>query len=190
MNRFLVFSILVVGVLLAGCSGIKVTADQGETTDYSKYKTYSFLGWQSDSDKLLSTEEKEWLYAAFRKEFDKRDMTFSNGGGDMAISLFLVLSDEFSVSGYSNHYGSSPYGSYSTYGYGYGYAGTSSGSFAKKKTEKGTVIMNVFDEKSGEQIWQGIMTSAITKDPAKRESTIPRKVTALMNKFPVKAIKK
>ena len=185
-----VLGIVAIGVLFAGCSGIKVTADQGETTDYSKYKTFSFLGWQSDSEDLLSSEEKEWLYAAFDKEFGKRDLTFVKGGGDMAISLFLVLSDEFSVSGYSNHYGGAGYGSYSTYGYGYGYAGTSSGSFAKKKTEKGTVIMNVFDEKGGEQIWQGIMTSAITKDPAKRESTIPRKVTALMNKFPIKPAKK
>ena len=101
-----------------------------------------------------------------------------------------MLSDELSVSGYSSYYGSSAYGSYSTYGYGYGYAGTSTGSFAKKKTEKGTVIINIFDEKSGEQIWQGIITSAIKKDPAKRESSIPKKVNALMNKFPVKAEKK
>ena len=58
------------------------------------------------------------------------------------------------------------------------------------ETEKGTVIMNVFDEKTGEQIWQGIITSAITKDPAKREGSIPKKVNALMSKFPVKATKK
>jgi len=190
MNIRTVLSIVAIGILFAGCSGIKVTADQGETTDYSKYKTYSFLGWQSDSDKLLNTEEKEWMYAAFDKEFKKRDLSFVKGGGDMAISLFIVLSDEFSVSGYSNHYGSGAYGSYSTYGYGYGYRGTSSGSYAKKKTEKGTLIMNVFDEKGGEQIWQGIMTSAIKKDPAKREGSIPQKINALMSKFPIKATKK
>ena len=190
MNRYVVFNIVIIGVLLAGCSGIKVTADQGKTTDYSKYKTYSFLGWQNGSEKLFSPEEKEWMYAAFDKEFTKRDMTFVKGGGDMAVSLYLVLNDELSVSGYSSYYGSGAYGGYSTYGYGYGYRGTSTGSFAKKKTEKGTVIMNVFDEKTGEQIWQGIMTSAITKKPAKREGSIPKKVNALMSKFPVKATKK
>ena len=116
------------------------------------------MGWQNGSEKLLSAEEKEWMYAAFDKQFTKRDLSFVKGGGDMAVSLFLVLSDELSVSGYSSHYGGGGYGRYSTYGYGYGYAGTSTGSFAKKKTEKGTVIMNVFDEKSGEQIWQGIIT--------------------------------
>ena len=185
-----VLVIVAIGILFAGCSGIKVTADQGKTTDYSKYKTFSFLGWQADSEKLLSSEEKEWMYAAFDKEFKKRDLSFAKGGGDMAVSLFLVLSDELSVSGYSSYYGSGAYGAYSTYGYGYGYGGTSTGSFAKKKTEKGTVIMNVFDEKTGEQIWQGIITSAITKDPAKREGSIPKKVNALMSKFPIKATKK
>ncbi len=185
-----VLAIVAIGMLFAGCSGIKVTADQGKTTDYSKYKTYSFLGWQAGSENLFSAEEKEWMYAAFDKEFTKRDLSFVKGGGDMAVSLYLVLNDELSVSGYSSYYGSGAYGAYSTYGYGYGYRGTSTGSFAKKKTEKGTVIMNVFDEKTGEQIWQGIITSAITKDPAKREGSIPKKVNALMSKYPVKPTKK
>ena len=190
MKRIVVLGIVAIGMLFEGCSGVKGTAEQGTITDLSKYKTYSFLGWQSDSEKLLSPDEKEWMYAALKKEFTKRDMSFVKGGGDMAVSLYLVLSDEMSVSGYSSYYGSSAYGSYSTYGYGYGYTGTSTGSFAKKKTEKGTVIMNVFDEKTGEQIWQGIITSAIKKDPAKREGSIPKKVNALMSKFPVKATKK
>ncbi|RLD70726.1 MAG: DUF4136 domain-containing protein, partial [Bacteroidetes bacterium] len=93
MKRIVVLGIVAIGMLFAGCSGIKVTADQGKTTDYSKYKTYSFLGWQSDSEKLLSPDEKEWMYAAFKKEFTKRDMSFVKGGGDMAVSLYLVLSD-------------------------------------------------------------------------------------------------
>ncbi len=190
MKIRIILGVVAIGMLFAGCSGIKVTTDQGKTTDYSKYKTYSFLGWQAGSEKLFSPEEKEWMYAAFDKEFTKRDMSFVKGGGDMAVSLFLVLNDELSVSGYSSYYGSGAYGGYSTYGYGYGYRGTSTGSFAKKKTEKGTVIMNVFDEKTGEQIWQGIITSAIKKDPAKRKGSIPKKVNALMMKFPIKATKK
>jgi len=190
MKRIVLLSVVVLGILLAGCSGIKVTADPNNTTDFSKYKTYTFLGWQSDSETLLSPAEKEWVYGAFKKEFEKRDMKFVKGGGDMAVSLFLVLSDELSVSGYSNHYGRGGYARYNTYGYGYGYGGTSSGSYAKKKTEKGTLLMNVFDEKTGEQIWQGIATAAITKDPAKRERSIPQKINALMNKFPVKPSRK
>ena len=74
MNRFLVFSVVVTGVLLAGCSGIKVTADQGETTDYSKYKTYSFMGWQSDSEDLLpGTVHPEYIGANLEPLFDSND---------------------------------------------------------------------------------------------------------------------
>ena len=62
MNIRTVLGIVAIGVLFAGCSGIKVTADQGETTDYSKYKTYSFLGWQNGSEKLFSPDEKEWMF--------------------------------------------------------------------------------------------------------------------------------
>ena len=172
-----------------GCSGIKVTTDENKSADFSKYKTYSFLGWQNGSDKLLEESDKEALHAAFIKEFEKRDMKFVKGGGDMAVSLYLVLNAELSVSGYSNHYGAGGYGRYSTYGYGY-YGGTSTGSFAKKKTEKGTLILDCFDEKSGEQIWQGIANSTIKEDPAKRKGAIPGRVNALMSKFPVKPVKK
>ena len=33
----------------------------------------------------------------------------------------------------------------------------------------GTLVMDVFDEKSGDQIWQGIATKTITENPEKRE---------------------
>jgi hypothetical protein len=189
MKRVLVLGFVGFCMLLAACSGIKVATDENKSTDFSKYKTYSFLGWQNGSEKLLEESDKKAMYDAFDKEFQKRDMTFVKGGGDMAVSLFLVLSDELSVSGYSSHYGAGGYGRYSTYGYGY-YGGTSTGSFAKKKTEKGTLIMDCFDEKSGEQIWQGIATATIKEDPAKRKGSIPSRINALMMKFPVKTSKK
>ena len=45
--------------LLLSCSGIKVTTDSEKTTDFSQYKSFSFLGWQNDSDKIMNEFDKK-----------------------------------------------------------------------------------------------------------------------------------
>ena len=48
--------------------------------------------------------------------------------------------------------------------------------------------MDVFDGESKKQIWQGIATSTVSENPDKREKNIPKKINALMNKFPVEPV--
>ena len=55
-------------IALMGCSSIKVTSDQDKEVDFSKYKTYSFLGWQDGSDKIINEFDKERLRKAFQAE--------------------------------------------------------------------------------------------------------------------------
>jgi ribosome recycling factor len=50
---------------------------------------------------------------------------------------------------------------------------------------EGTLVMDVFDGSTKDQIWQGIVTSTINENPDKREQTIPAKIASLMRKFPV-----
>ena len=104
---------------LWGCSSIKVTSDVDKETDFSQYKTFSFLGWQKDSDKILNDFDKNRMREAFKTEFQKRNLKYQESGGDMTISLFLVVSQERSVTAYTNHYGGGGYGRYRRYGYGW-----------------------------------------------------------------------
>lgn len=187
MKRLALYSIFLLIIFLSGCSSIKVTADQDKDTDFSKYKTYSFLGWQKNSDQILNRFDMERMYDAFDEEFKKRGMTFVEENGDMAVSLFLVLSKETSTTAYTDHYGGG-YGRYNRYGYGWG-GGYSTTTYTESDYLKGTLVMDAFDEASGSQIWQGIATRTVTEDPAKREKTIPQSVNALMSKFPIKPLK-
>ena len=54
MKTFKALSLVAVVAVLTSCSSIKVVADVDQTVDFSKYKTYSFLGWQQDSDQILA----------------------------------------------------------------------------------------------------------------------------------------
>ena len=48
--------------------------------------------------------------------------------------------------------------------------------------------MDVFDEASGDQIWQAVAAKTITENPDKREKSIPKVVAALMKEFPIEPV--
>lgn len=175
--------IFLFGILLFNCSSVKVTSDSEKNADFSQYKTYSFLGWQNDSDKVMNDFDKKRMRDAFRDDFQKRNLKFVEKGGDMSVSLFIVVSKETSVTAYTNHYGGGGYGRYRRYGGGWG--GSSTTSYSENDYLKGTIVMDVFDEQSGDQIWQGVAAGTVQEKPEKREKSIPKTVAALMKKFPV-----
>ena len=172
-------------ILVSACSSVKVVADMDQSVDFSKYETYSFLGWQDDSDKILNDFDKKRIRDAFIKEFEARGLKPVPENGDMAVSLFIVVDQKTSTTAYTNYYGGG-YGGYSRYrgGWGYGYASTT---YSESDYLEGTLVMDVFDGTSKNQVWQGIATSTVSENPDKREKTIPNKINALMKKFPVQA---
>jgi Domain of unknown function (DUF4136) len=177
--------ILTVLFAITSCSTVKVVADVDKSVDFSVYKTYSFLGWQDNSDRLLTDFDKKRVRDAFASEFEARGMSYIEENGDMDITLFFVIDQKTSTTAYTDYYGGR-YGGYHRYGggWGYGYATTT---YNESDYLEGTLVMDVFDGTSKDQVWQGIATATIVENPAKREKTIPVKIGALMNKFPVQA---
>jgi hypothetical protein len=169
--------------LMVSCSTVKVVTDMDKTVDFTQYKTYSFLGWQQNSDQIMNEFDKKRMHEAFGNEFKARGLEFVEEGGDMAVSLFIVIDQKTSVTAYTDYYGSGGNG-YSRYGGGWGY-GSSTTTYSENDYLKGTLVLDVFDTKTKDQIWQGVATGTVTEDPAKREKTIPKSVGALMKEFPV-----
>ncbi|MCD4709857.1 MAG: DUF4136 domain-containing protein, partial [Bacteroidales bacterium] len=119
MKFLRLFSMLAFVLAMVSCSPVKVVVDMDKNADFSKYQTYSFLGWQNHSDENLSVEDKQLMRDAFIKEFERRGLKKVNSGGDMEISLYIVLNQETAVSGYNDYVGGR--GSYNHYGGGWGY---------------------------------------------------------------------
>jgi len=174
--------LVVLAVMLASCSSVTVLSDTKDETDFSQFKTYSFLGWQGASKEELDQEDKDILYAAFEKEFTARGMSFVPQGGDVDVSLFIVFNSKTGVSRY-NKYTGSAHGAYDLYdtGWSYGYSNTR---YSQRSYRVGTLIMDVFDGKKKKQIWQGAVQSKVTEKRERRATTIPKKVALLMQKFP------
>ena len=187
MKTIRIFLIFVLVALLGSCSPVTVLSDVDKTVDFTQYKTYNFLGWQEDSDRLIQEFDKKRLRDAFISEFEARGLTGVEENGDMAITLFYVIDQKTSTTAYTDYYGSG-YGGYHRYGGGWGY-GHSTTTYSESDYMEGTLVMDVFDGASKDQIWQGIAKATIIENPAKREKTIPARVEALMYKFPIRPVK-
>lgn len=182
-----IISLLLCLVIVAPLFGQKVTADYDKSTDFSKYKSYSFLGWQKDSDQLVNSFDKERLMNALKSEMAARGMTFVESGGDLAFTVYLVLNQETSTTAYTNYYGGTGYRyRRGGYGWGNGYATTS---YSENDYIKGTLVVDFLDNATQDLVWQGVASGTVTEDPEKREKKIPKTIKKLMKKYPVDPVK-
>ena len=185
MKTLKTLSAIILFVFAISCSSVTVITDQDKTVDFSVYKTYNFLGWQQNSDQLMNEFDKKRLQDAFIKEFENRGMQLVKENGDMAVSLFIVVDQKTTTTAYTDYYGG--YGGYHRYRYGWGY-GYATTTYSENDYLEGTLVMDVFDGKTRDQIWQGVAKSTINENPDKREKSIPQKVSILMKKFPVQPV--
>jgi hypothetical protein len=176
-------SMLTFVIVASSCSGVKVVTDSSKKPDFSGYETFSFEDWQDVSDELFSKEDKKLIRDSFKREFSRRGFK-PVSKGDMHVSIYLVTSNETAFSGYSDYVGGRGGGN-NHYGGGYGY-GYSGNTYKQQSKLVGTLIMNVYDGKSRNQIWQAIATGTVNENPKKdRSKTIPGSVASIMRRFPV-----
>ncbi len=163
----------------------QVTADYDENVDFSKYKTYTFAGWQKDSDEQLNDFDKERILTAFKNEFASRGLTANDADPDMKITLFIVVREETSTTAYTNYTGGLGYGG-RRWGWGMGSAHTT---YTTDDYLAGTMVIDCYDEDTKELLWQGVMKTVVKEKPKKREKSIPKNINKLMKKYPIKEVK-
>ncbi len=173
----------------ASCSSIKVTSDKDGNFDFTKAKSLSYYGWTEESDKILNQFDKERIEKAFANEFKNRGVSVTDRDGDIIVSLYIVVDQKTGTTAYTNHYGAGgPYGYYGGYGYGarWGWGmGYSTTSYSEYDYKVGTLVCDVFDSKTKNLVWQGVVSGEINENPKNREQNIPRVVRELMKKYPV-----
>lgn len=184
------FSVFLVALLTSSQIYAQVTSDYDNTVDFTKFKTIKFLGWQGNSDQLINDLDKNRILDSFGKEFGMRNLTIVEQGGELAVTLYLVIDQKTSKTAYTNYNGGMGYGGRWGYGYGMGYGagmgmGSATTTYSENDYEVGTFVVSVYDGESKNLIWQGISTKTINENPKKREKTIPKGVKKLMKKYPV-----
>ena len=192
-----IFTFLIMTLFIYSDSLAQVSSDYDRSVDFTKYKTYSYGGWQKDSGKLLNDMEKERIHQAFTEEFAARGMTYVESNGDMMITLYLVIDKKTSATAYTNYNGGMGYGGYGMGGIGYGGAawgwgmgmGTSTTTYQEHDYDVGTLVVDAYDETTKKLIWQGTLQKTLSSNAGKSEKTIPKNVAKLMKKYPISPAK-
>jgi hypothetical protein len=115
--------------ILVSCSDTTFRSDYDKTVDFTQYKTLSYYGWAKDSDKILNQFDKERIEGAFATEFMNRGMDFKQTGGDITVSLFIVMDQKTGATAYTTHMGYGGYGGYGYPGWGLSRLGLGNGCF-------------------------------------------------------------
>lgn len=192
MKKFIqTFSLFLVVLLTTTQILAQVSSDYDKTVDFTKYKTFRFEGWQEDSDKLVNDLDKKRILESFGEEFSSRNLTYTEQGGDIVVTLYLVIDQKTSTTAYTNYNGGMGYGGGWGYGYGMGYGGMGMGmgsattTYSENDYEVGTLVVSVYDGESKNLVWQGISSKTLKDNPKKRAKTIPKAVSKIMKKYPV-----
>jgi hypothetical protein len=168
----------------------QITSDYDKSVDFTKYKTYSFEGWQDNSDQLINELDKKRILDSFGEEFSSRNLQYVEQGGDMIVTLYLAIDQKTSKTAYTDYHGDMGYGGGWGYGYGRGWGygmgmGTATTTYSENVYDVGTFVVDVYDGESKKLVWEGISRKTINQNPKKREKTIPKGVKKLMKKFPI-----
>jgi len=171
---------------LAGCSSLSVTSDYDRAIDFTQYKTYSYYGWAKDSDSMLNDLDKRRIEKAFQNEFTKRGMTYQESGGDLMVSLFVVVEQKTQTTANTTYDSPMYYGRYRGYGPGWGWGPTyATTTVSTYDYQVGTLVCDVFDHKEQKLIWEGIASKTLDGDSNNKEERIQKGVAKLMMEYPV-----
>jgi hypothetical protein len=154
------FYLILLAIVTTACgSSVSVTSDYDKTLNFETYKTFTYYGCADNSDKILTSFDKERFETAFGNEFSSRGWTINQANGDAIVSLYIVVEQKTSYSSYSDHYNNGMYGGIyaSKYGCDRGYGtgmGSSEATTTQNDYEVGKLIVDVFDAKTKKQILQ------------------------------------
>ena len=84
-----ILTLLTIVIFFSATAFAQVTHEKDNSVDFSKYNSYSFLGWQKGSDSLINDIDKQRILDALKNEMQSRELNYVESNGDMMISLFF-----------------------------------------------------------------------------------------------------
>ncbi|MDO6760989.1 DUF4136 domain-containing protein [Tamlana sp. 2_MG-2023] len=185
-------SLLMTLLFVCTSSFAQVKSDYDKSTDFSKYKSYTFAGWEKNSDQLVNDFDKKRVLEALKKEFSARGMSHVESEADAVITLYLVVNNKTSTTAYTDFNGGMGYGYGMRRAWGWGMGPgmvSATTTYDEDDYKEGTLVVDLYDAAGKSLVWQGVMTKVINEHSEKRDKTIPKNIKKLMKKFPVKPMK-
>jgi hypothetical protein len=164
-------------LLVASCSSVKVYSDYDTNVDFSQYRTYAFHRRGIDRLQISELDKKRILHA-IDNELGKKGMTKSETP-DLLINILTKEREQVDVTQYNSGWG---------YGWRYGWNPYLWGgrSYVSTSTE-GTLYIDLIDAKKKELVWEGEGVGYLTENRNEKEKQINEFVAKILAQFPPKA---
>ena len=160
---------LLVFVLLAGCSSIKVQTNYDDAVDFAPYKTFAF---HEKSIQVEGTASSRVAVARAIKDEIENELTSDGYQKSKDSPDFLVVFHASVIDPVSANYNP---GRYSAWG---------KGASMIQTVSEGTLIVDIIDAGSNELVWRGTASGAIERGSDKASEKIHDAVHKIMAKFP------
>lgn len=181
MRKLIYF--LIIMIVAASCSSVKISSDFDSSAGFSSYKTYKF----TDEAKTLpgiNDLNRNRLINAVETELAAKGFTKDESNPDVLIDIQLKGEQKQTATATSS-------GGYGGYGYGYRYGwggGFSTTTINYDTYVDGTLFVDMIDAKKNQLVWQGRGTKTVDPDASqkKREENINYAVKQIFTKYPPK----
>lgn len=175
-------TIIALGLLLLAhpALGQKIKVDYDKTTNFSKFKTYTWVPGIPARNPLVS----QMITESVDRELVSRGLTRKEAGGD--IEILFTAATEFDLQVPSGNYGNAAVLSVQT--------GIATRGQAYD-VRKGTVLVDMLETSTKNIIWRGSAQETLTqsptgdmaKDAQKVEKLVKRAVEKMFRKYPIPA---
>ncbi len=157
---------------MAACSTLELNTDYNPGTDFSGFRTFSFMEGSKPRDPVA----RRSVEYAIGMALEGKGLKNVDTGGDLLIYGHFVADEKLQVESYG-------YGTYGWYGYGWGGGVTTT---TVRRIPVGTVLIDLVDGKKKELVWRGIVKDEIstTAYPEEREQKAIKVAKELFAGFP------
>jgi len=185
MMRFSLLSLLILSVI-AGCSTIQVKSDFNPKMDFSRLKTYSWLGTvdkPSDDIRINNEFVNKTIRVAVEKDLQGKGFTrVDSGQADFVITWFGAIEQKIKADNINNFY--SPYG-YGTL-YRDPYWNNQPTTMNVREYEQGSLIFDFLDPRTHTLLWRGIGSDKLKEEQSESQMryNLNAAVTQILASFP------
>ena len=173
--RFLKFTpvLLLFVVVFASCNSVRVATDYDREANFNEYRTFAFFKPGIDKAEISDLDKKRIL-RAIESELTARGFTKSENP-DLLVSIFTKTRENVNI--YNNNM---------AFGYGWGWSPWYWGpGYQNVSTNKeGTLYIDLIDADEKELVWQGMGTAALATKVDKKQETINKIVSEILEKYP------
>ncbi len=178
MKFFSLLSLILI-ITLSSCSTVRVASDYDKQANFDTYRSFAFYKPGIDKAEINDLDKKRILRAIETDMMAKGFIKSENP--DMLVSIFTKTKENVNV--YQNNWG---WGWGPGWGYGWGWNPWFWGGNynSVSRVTEGTLYIDLIDASKKELVWQGMGTSALTKDVDKKQEKMNEIVAAILEKYP------